>query len=621
MKMKSDILCLAVLCLTGCASVVETSRFALFVPPATDQAVTQKEEESNPFLRNQTNESKTSEPNKSSAENVPSSSSESSDPALAGFNFDPETTRLISERLSELPPDPKLRAERIAAWKKLSATEVKQIIRVERLAASVSQQEQSLAMANGMTGGIQTVSVQKPPEEEVRFVPNPEGGHSGLPDRSPFRTTTAGSVGNAMPGAANQFQSTLPGQNLPVTFVPSGNPQPLTPLGASLNQNQQLNPAVTSGSPPGENPFMQQTVSVPPLPRADTVVLVPQQTVNSPGPANGMVGAPAQFGGPTSMMDSQNQQMLNNPALGETPGAIPNGNDPNTGGFVRGLTTAPQSLRQFGAMLTRPFNGQTGEQATIPQFAEAQAPLNGAPPENLMGNRDALLAQLISITEQELAQLTPEQRHDYVQKNVYLRMLYLMSQQEERSLQYIPGLEPANQEFWQQLFWAMSNYFDQQAIPDAQARATQTVAQLQTASQRLQEQANLELRNVNFCQEINSFGDYKKFAEDEFTPGERVLIYAEIANFKSELTSDARYRTLLKTTIEYYRVSDNGGPVATETIQPKEDLCRNYRRDFFNGYNLHIPDNLTSGEYYMRLRLEDQLSDKFATETIKFRVP
>ncbi|MEZ6046874.1 MAG: hypothetical protein R3C11_15100 [Planctomycetaceae bacterium] len=266
----------------------------------------------------------------------------------------------------------------------------------------------------------------------------------------------------------------------------------------------------------------------------------------------------------------------------------------------------------------------------LQQYAAAQLSAeNGAAPPNLMVDRQALLTQLISLTEGELnvlqqnadtSQLTPEQKHDYIQKNVYLRMLYMMSQQEERALQYIPGLEPANQEFWQQVFWALSNYFDQQSIPDAQSRATQTVTQLQTAAQRLQENANLELRHVNFCREINSFGDYQKFPEDEFTPGQRVLIYAEVGNFKSEMTTDSRYRTLLKTTIEFYRVGDSGGPVATETIEPKEDLCRSYRRDFFNGYSLHIPDELVPGSYYMKLKVEDQLGQKLTTETIKFRV-
>ena len=44
-------------------------------------------------------------------------------------------------------------------------------------------------------------------------------------------------------------------------------------------------------------------------------------------------------------------------------------------------------------------------------------------------------------------------------------MLYLMSGQQERALQAIPGLDPADQEFWQQTFWGLTNYFDSASIP------------------------------------------------------------------------------------------------------------------------------------------------------------
>ncbi|MCA9042368.1 MAG: hypothetical protein KDA65_18590, partial [Planctomycetaceae bacterium] len=585
MKLKSDILCLAVLSLTGCASLAETSRFALFVPTESIQTA-EKTDEDNPFKRREV--STESQDKLADTEEKPATSSEPDVLNLDELDFDEETKQLIVDHLSELPADPKLRAERLEAWKKLNAAEVKQIIHIERLAASVKQQEAGLALG----GNVQTVSAQKSPADEVVFVPNSEAGHSGFPSRSPFAQLSQ-SAPSPLPLANSIVEA-------PVTLVPAQNPQPQSPLGVALNQSQTQNPAQSTPSMSGhsqENPFLQQSVSLPPnLPPAESVVLVPQQVDNSPQ-QQAMSNPPGQT--PFGPNPLGNMQAMS-PAPGQmTP--VPQGQmsegatDPNGNGFVRGLTNAPQSLRNFGAMLTRPFGGQEQEQQQqLPQYANAQPVPQGTVPGNATLNREAMLAQLISITEQELNQLTPEQRHDYVQKNVYLRMLYMMSQQEERSLQYIPGLEPANQEFWQQLFWALSNYFDEQSIPDAQARASQTVAQLHTAAQRLQEQANLELRNVNFCHEINSYGDYKKFPEDEFTPGEGVLIYAEVGNFKSELTSDGLYRTLLKTTIEFYRVGDSGGPVAVETIQPKEDLCRNYRRDFFNGYNLHIPDNLTT---------------------------
>lgn len=123
------------------------------------------------------------------------------------------------------------------------------------------------------------------------------------------------------------------------------------------------------------------------------------------------------------------------------------------------------------------------------------------------------LQDLISQAEAEVAQ-TPvghseiEERY-YIEKHVYLRMLYLMSGQQNRALEVIPGINSRDQEFWTQVFWSLSNYFDIQNIPDKSTRATQTVAQLRTAIQRLQGHANLELKNVNFCYDIENFGNYK----------------------------------------------------------------------------------------------------------------
>src|SRR5690606_23974771 len=79
-------------------------------------------------------------------------------------------------------------------------------------------------------------------------------------------------------------------------------------------------------------------------------------------------------------------------------------------------------------------------------------------------NSNEQLARLISTTEAEVAQLpageTEAQKQTYIEKQVYLRMLYLMSGQQERALQAIPAIEPADQEFWQQTFWGLANYFD-----------------------------------------------------------------------------------------------------------------------------------------------------------------
>jgi len=234
------------------------------------------------------------------------------------------------------------------------------------------------------------------------------------------------------------------------------------------------------------------------------------------------------------------------------------------------------------------------------------------------------LQRLIATAEIEFSQLKPgaseTEKLDYVAKQVYLRMLYLMGDQKGRATQAITDLSPADQEFWQQTLWAFHNYFDQQGIPQEADRANQVISQLQSAIASLQNKAQLEIRNVNFCQKITSFGNYDKFDRQEFQPGEPVLIYAEIRNFGTEPTADGQFRTTLKSTIEIHKVGPQGGLVSQYDFPGTIDNCRNRRQDYFHSYMVNIPERSTLGPHLMKLTIEDQISHKVNTYTMNFNV-
>ena len=206
----------------------------------------------------------------------------------------------------------------------------------------------------------------------------------------------------------------------------------------------------------------------------------------------------------------------------------------------------------------------------------------------------------------------------YAEKQVQLRMLYLLAGQPAKSLEPISGLDAPDQEFWQQVFWGVSNYFDKTAIADPSDRATQTVTQLRTAVHRLQEKSKLELRNVAFCQKIVNYGNYERVKRDEFTAGQLVLLYAEVENFKSEPTTDGPYRTILKSTVEIF--DSRGQSVQSMPFPPTDDLCTNPRRDYYNSYEFAIPQRIGLGPHTLKLTVEDQISQKVATYTVNFTV-
>lgn len=234
------------------------------------------------------------------------------------------------------------------------------------------------------------------------------------------------------------------------------------------------------------------------------------------------------------------------------------------------------------------------------------------------------LQQLISLMENNIANMATAEMDEagkqrYVEQQVHLRLLYLMAGRPERAFEPVRNVDPAEQEFWSHLFWGMANYFDQAGMPSSADRASQTVAQLQDAVRRMQEKANLRMRNVNFCRKIDNFGNYTRFERDEFSPKQVVLVYAEFDNIRSELTTEGMYRTVLQSRIEL--LTPDGRPIQEAMdFSPTQDLCRNPRKDYFLNYRFSIPEGLPLGPYVMKLTVRDQLSQKVSTETLNFTV-
>jgi hypothetical protein len=230
------------------------------------------------------------------------------------------------------------------------------------------------------------------------------------------------------------------------------------------------------------------------------------------------------------------------------------------------------------------------------------------------------LEKLIARVEQDLLRSNLDRPSDvqseYLRRQAHLRLLYLMSQRQEEALTAISGIDPSQQEYWQSLILAMSNSFDTAQFPDSTDRAAQVVAPLSAALRRVRETAPLTIKNMGFCRKISYFGNYERFPRNEFTPGQEVLLYTEIENFVSSTTIDGEYRTLLKSLVEI--VDQQGKVVWTKGFPSTEDLCRNPRRDYFHNYQFHIPRDLSTGTYSLKLTIEDELGHKRISNSLNF---
>ncbi|MEJ7592717.1 MAG: hypothetical protein WKF77_14300 [Planctomycetaceae bacterium] len=239
---------------------------------------------------------------------------------------------------------------------------------------------------------------------------------------------------------------------------------------------------------------------------------------------------------------------------------------------------------------------------------------------------EALLAPVIAQVEKELAQWPtlpngiPQNEMEWRRQQTDLRMLYLIAGRSAESIRVIELLPEKEQEFWQSMMLAMESY---RRSDDSAARAeqlTETLDYVRTASRQLQPLSTMKIRRLNFCNRIDGFGSFSVFPTPDFNAGQPLLLYAEIENYRSELTSDGQYRSEFAAMIEFFREGETE-PIASRTIRlPEiEDLCSAERTDYFQSYELTVP-SLSPGKYRLRLRVRDQLSLQTATTELPFDI-
>jgi hypothetical protein len=226
-----------------------------------------------------------------------------------------------------------------------------------------------------------------------------------------------------------------------------------------------------------------------------------------------------------------------------------------------------------------------------------------------------LLSRTIAALEKEV-QDAP-QSASAAKAQLQLRMLYLAAGRRNDALRALPGLPANEQDFWSDEVFGLATYLDSDRTSDTGRRATEATLHLSKAASRLAELGSLSVRNMAFCTEVNSFGTYTAFAQNEFKPGQHVLLYVEVENFKSE-ESPKGFHTAMRSS---YQIFDaQGRRVADQELPLTEEHCQNRRRDYFIRYFLTVPARAYDGKHTLQLTIEDTLGRKIGQSSIDFTV-
>ncbi len=211
----------------------------------------------------------------------------------------------------------------------------------------------------------------------------------------------------------------------------------------------------------------------------------------------------------------------------------------------------------------------------------------------------------------------PERPIEWRQQQTDLRLLYMVSGRSAEAVRVIDSLPEEEQEFWQSLMMSMNQYRASGIDSTRAEQLTESLDSLRTAAKKLQPLSKLAVRRLMFCDRIDGFGNVNALPTSDFNPGQRVLVYAEVQNFRSELTAEGDYRTEFAALIEFMKEGDDE---VSETIRLPQilDRCDVERTDYFHSFELTLP--ALEGSYVVRIRLRDQLSLQTTESQLNFNV-
>ncbi len=198
-----------------------------------------------------------------------------------------------------------------------------------------------------------------------------------------------------------------------------------------------------------------------------------------------------------------------------------------------------------------------------------------------------------------------------------LRMLYTVVGRREDAARPISGASSAVQGFVSKEMEGLGTWLDADRVPDSGLRALQSKPALSEALVKLGDSAPLLVRNLAFCSEVLSYGCLKRFDKYEFTPGQEMLVYAEVENFASEPTPRGFHTSLRPS----YQILDSQGRwVSDHALAATDETCPSVRHDYFLTFRVRLPKNIAQERHTLRLVIADNVSRKVALARLDFRV-
>ncbi|WP_254513700.1 hypothetical protein [Anatilimnocola floriformis] len=236
-------------------------------------------------------------------------------------------------------------------------------------------------------------------------------------------------------------------------------------------------------------------------------------------------------------------------------------------------------------------------------------PTEPASPSDATETAEVLLPKLIASLQKEIRERTERKELDQLPAlQQKLRLLQLVGDETDSAVDQIEQMPPAEREAFKQLMFALTTWMSPDDAKRTSLRNAKILRSLHEANERLSAVSKLDLKNLMFCEKVESFGWYTEFPRAEFTPKQQVILYVEVQNFAAEEKNRNAFETELQGS---YQIFDASGSIVDERQLPLDrEVCRNFRRDYFLAYRIYLPNELAAGRYRLELAVEDLKAKK-----------
>lgn len=211
-----------------------------------------------------------------------------------------------------------------------------------------------------------------------------------------------------------------------------------------------------------------------------------------------------------------------------------------------------------------------------------------------------------------------ESEADRASRLIKLRHLMVLSGDPDGAVEQIDGMNETEQEYLRHQLLGLWTMIDPQGHPVSGRRFSTAIPQFREAAKFAAAATDtLEIRSIEFCTEIESYGQIEPFKNHRFEAGEQVILYCEVENFTAT-KSDEGYETHLQGSYDLY--NENDQKVVSQLLPADRQVSANYLRDYFIAYQMHLPEQLSKGKYRLQLTMEDVNGKKYGQTSIDLEI-